>query len=233
LVGGLSATVALGRETVGAPPGSGIFAVFRAIVGAPTGALVVASLIVGAPDAVGAPAVRRGMVGAGAGILGAVGAPEGGMVAVGGLGAIGGATGGLGGLIVGAGLTGRVAEGTAGGASAAFRVTRTVSFFNGTLEVCLDGVLFSLSLMPLVFGGEESNGSPPVRVKPTSRFSGKNPLEQPDQSGECHSDGATDPDLAHPSAQRPDDQEGGGKDGDLGEFDPDVETDKGQGDLSA
>jgi hypothetical protein len=50
-----------------------------------------------------------------------------------------------------------VADGTAGGASAAFNVTRTVSFFNGTLEVCLDsGTLevcregvgwFSFSLM--------------------------------------------------------------------------------------
>lgn len=35
------------------------------------------------------------------------------------------------------------------GASAAFKVTRTVSFFSGTLEVCDDGLfsLFSFSLM--------------------------------------------------------------------------------------
>jgi hypothetical protein len=123
-----------------------VFAVLRAMVGAPTGALLVASLIVGAPT-VGAPAVRNGMVGAGAGGLGAVGAPEAGAPTVG----VGGATGGVGGLIVGAGLAGSVAEGTAGGASAAFRVTRTVSFFNGTLEVCFDGGLFSFSLMRLVF----------------------------------------------------------------------------------
>ncbi len=36
------------------------------------------------------------------------------------------------------GAIGTVAEGTAGGASAAFSVTRTVSFFNGTLEVCFE-----------------------------------------------------------------------------------------------
>ena len=63
--------------------------------------------------------------------------------------------GGVGGLIVGAGLAGSVADGMAGGASAALRVTRTVSFFKGTLEVCLDGVLFSLSLMRLVFRYQE------------------------------------------------------------------------------
>ena len=42
---------------------------------------------------------------------------------------------GTGGLTGGA--IGTVAEGTAGGASAAFNVTRTVSFLSGTLEVCL------------------------------------------------------------------------------------------------
>ena len=62
-------------------------------------------------------------------------------------------TGGLTGADIGT-----VADGTAGGASAALRVTRTVSFFKGTLEVCLlrgtldvcldgDGGWFSLSLM--------------------------------------------------------------------------------------
>ena len=73
----------------------------------------------------------------------------------------GGAVGGVGGLIVGAGLTGSVADGTAGGESEALSVKRTVSFFkgtldvcfDGTLEVCLDGVLisFSFSLMRLWF----------------------------------------------------------------------------------
>lgn len=91
------------------------------------------------------------MVGAGTGAFGAVGAPDGGTVAVGGLVAAGGATGGVGGLTVGAGLLGRDAEGTAGGASAAFSVTRTVSFFSGTLEVCFEGVLFSFSLMRFGF----------------------------------------------------------------------------------
>lgn len=73
----------------------------------------------------GAPAVRRGMVGAGAGGRGAP--PE----TVGAGGAVG--TGGLTG-----GAIGTVAEGTAGGASAAFKVTRTVSFLSGTLDVCLE-----------------------------------------------------------------------------------------------
>jgi hypothetical protein len=92
------------------------------------------------------------MVGAGTGALGVVGAPEGGMVAVGGVAVgAGGATGGVGGLIVGAGLFGSVAEGTAGGASAALRVTRTVSFFSGTLDVCFEGVLLSFSLMRFGF----------------------------------------------------------------------------------
>jgi len=162
LVGALRATVALGRETVVIPPpGRGALAVFRAIVGAPTGALVVESLIVEEPGAEGAPAVRSGTVGAGPGALGTVGEPEGGdgMVAVGGWGVVGvgGATGGAGGLTgaVGGGVAGSVAEGTAGGASAALSVTRTVSFFNGTLEVCLDGVLFSFSLMRCGFLLEE------------------------------------------------------------------------------
>ena len=92
----------------------------------------------------GAPAVRRGIVGAGAGGRG--GPPA--AVGVGGAVGTGGRTGGA---------IGTVAEGTAGGASAAFKVTRTVSFLsgtlevcllNGTLDVCLDGLdWFSLSLM--------------------------------------------------------------------------------------
>ncbi len=59
---------------------------------------------------------------------------------------VGGAPG-TGGRVGGA--IGTVADGTAGGASAAFKVTRTVSFLRGTLEVCLDGNCgwFSFSLM--------------------------------------------------------------------------------------
>lgn len=74
------------------------------------------------------------MVGAGAGGRG--GPP----VAVGGAVGTGGLTGGA---------MGTVADGTAGGASAAFKVTRTVSFLRGTLDVCLDGAggRFSFSLM--------------------------------------------------------------------------------------
>jgi len=47
------------------------------------------------------------------------------------------------------GAIGMVADGTAGGASAAFKVTRTVSFLRGTLDVCLDGMggWFSFSVM--------------------------------------------------------------------------------------
>jgi len=135
-------------------------AVFSAMVGAPIGALVVASLTVWEFGADGAPAVRSGMVGAGAGGLATVGEPAewAGIVAAGGLGVVGvggttdadgaeGGTGGLTGGAVGGGVAGSVAEGTAGGASAAFRVTRTVSFFKGTLEVCLEGVFGSLSLI--------------------------------------------------------------------------------------
>jgi hypothetical protein len=42
---------------------------------------------------------------------------------------------------------GKAAEGTAGGASAALSVTRTVSFFRGTLEVILLRGFGVLSLM--------------------------------------------------------------------------------------
>ena len=97
------------------------------------GAGEVAKRIVGAGALVGGPAVRRGMVGAGAGGRGAP-------LAVGGPPGTGGLTGGA---------IGTVADGTAGGASAAFKVTRTVSFLRGTLDVCLDGAggRFSFSLM--------------------------------------------------------------------------------------
>jgi hypothetical protein len=63
-----------------------------------------------------------------------------------------------------------VAEGTAGGASAAFNVTRTVSFLSGTLDVCLDGAggWFSFSLMRAGFCGltEQSKKGCPAAVKP-------------------------------------------------------------------
>lgn len=232
LVGGLSATVALGSETVGAPPppGRGAFAVFNAMVGAPIGALVVASFIVGAP-AIGGPAVRRGMVGAGTGALGAVGAPEGGRVAVGGWGEVGtaGAMGGVGGLIVGAGLFGRFAEGTAGGASAALRVTRTVSFFSGTLEVCFEGVLFSFSLMRFgFFASSQSKAISPQPVKHASWYSGKNPLEHPEYPRECDQNRSGDLDFRSPFAQWPQDEECCGEDGDLCEFNADIEADQGE-----
>ena len=91
----------------------------------------VARRIVGAGEAMGAPAARSGMVGAGA--VGTGGAPPPGT---------GGRRGevpppGTGGRT--GGVIGTVADGTAGGASAAFKVTRTVSFLSGTLDVCFDG----------------------------------------------------------------------------------------------
>jgi hypothetical protein len=169
-VGGANCTVAFGSATV--LPGSGAAigfvagplrpgigpAVFSGTVGAPE-EVPVFSLMVGAGvgRAIG-PAVLSGMVGAGAGalpvgegMLGAgIGAP--GTVATGGraIGAVGiggfGATGGAGGAIGATGVTS--AEGAAG-ASLALSVTRTVSFFKGMLEVCLDGVFWS-SLMGLM-----------------------------------------------------------------------------------
>jgi hypothetical protein len=60
-----------------------------------------------------------------------------------------GATGAVG------GATGLIEADGESGTSLALRVTRTVSFFKGTLEVCLDGALFSLSLMRLVFHYQE------------------------------------------------------------------------------
>jgi hypothetical protein len=50
-----------------------------------------------------------------------------------------------------ASVEGRVAEGTAGGASDALSVTRTVSFFSVTLEVCSDGGVFSFIENTVVF----------------------------------------------------------------------------------
>ena len=79
-----------------------------------------------AAPAVGAPGVRSGIVGAGRGAPVGVGAAAGAV----GVGGVGGLTGGA---------VGTVEEGTAGGASAALSVTRTVSFLRGTLEVCFDG----------------------------------------------------------------------------------------------
>ncbi|RYD24268.1 MAG: hypothetical protein EOP88_00820 [Verrucomicrobiaceae bacterium] len=138
------------------------------MVGAPAGlpgaagAPAEARRMVGAgAAAVGAPAVRRGMVGAGAG---GRGAPP----TVGAGGAVG--TGGLTG-----GAIGTVAEGTAGGASAALSVTRTVSFLSGTLDVCLDGAggWFSFSLMRWGFvslGNRVRQLAPPLS-NPQLRFS--------------------------------------------------------------
>ena len=104
--------------------------------------------IVGAGVVGVAPAVRNGIVGAGVvgvarnGIVGAGVVGRGGAVAraVG----VGGAPLGIGGRAGGAKDT--VADGTAGGASAALRVTRIVSFFRGTLDVCLDAATGTLSL---------------------------------------------------------------------------------------
>lgn len=141
-VGGCNCTVALG--SVGVEPG-----VLRATVGEPVlnGAVEVASLIVGAGATLGAPAGRGGIAVEG---VGGRGGPPG----------TGGRTGGA---------SGTVDEGTAG-ASAALRVTRTVSFFRGTLDVCLEGVggWFSFSLMRarVLVVNEASKTSGPRPVKP-------------------------------------------------------------------
>ena len=118
-------------------------------VGKPTGEMrtVGAGIVPGsATDA------RSGMVGAGVipdDIPGDIaGAPTAGRS-----GTVGGAVSGRGAPPGTGGLTGGamgiVADGLAGGASDAFNVIRTVSFFSGTLDVCLDGAVgwFSFSLM--------------------------------------------------------------------------------------
>ena len=107
-------------------------AVFRGIVGAGAGAPLVADGMLGAGT------VAAGAVAIGGRVIGAVG--------VGGLGATGGAGGAIGAV---GGATGVTAAEGAAGASLAFNVTRTVSFFKGMLEVCLDGVFWS-SLMGLM-----------------------------------------------------------------------------------
>lgn len=118
---------------VGGAPGA--FGVFSATVpGGLSTAPEGARRMVGAGDIVGTPAVRNGIVGAGEGGRGAP--PE--TVGAGGPPGTGGLTGGA---------IGTVAEGTAGGASAAFKVTRTVSFLSGTLEVCLLTVTLEVCLL--------------------------------------------------------------------------------------
>lgn len=150
---GMGALVGALPGSDGAPIAGTSEAVLSGAVGAPV-AFPGFSLIVGAAigRVKGGPAVLRGMVGAGGGAE-AVGAgapetlaaagPELGTVTLGGresptVGAGGlGITGAVGGAI-GAGAT---------GASLALRVTRTVSFFRGMLDVCLDGMLFCSSLI--------------------------------------------------------------------------------------
>ena len=141
-VGGVSWTVAFGREIVlppvAAPGRPGRVPGVVGLAGA-TGPDF--SAMVGAGFGMPAPgAVLRGIVAAGAG-RGAP--PTVGAVAVGAERTVG-AGGAVG---EGGRTTGAVPEeGDAGGASAALRVTRTVSFLSGMLEVCFDGV-GSFSLM--------------------------------------------------------------------------------------
>ena len=106
--------MACGRAEVGAPaPGEvGAGEVLRGTVAGPVD---------------GAPWGLNGIVGAGAGGLGAPPAVGGGV----------GADGAVLRGMVGAGAGGRGAEG-AGGST--LSVTRTVSFFNGTADVCFIGV---------------------------------------------------------------------------------------------
>jgi len=157
----LSGIVGAGlRAEVGAPGGVR----GEVGVGEPTGAEEVASFMVGegVPGLV-PEAVRNWIVGAGLGMP-AVGAPGGlvggavpvawggsgeaslavgdgvGCRASGALGGAGGAAGAPGGMLT-AGIS---AEGVAGEASAAFKVTRTVSFIKGTLEVFFDSGIFEV-----------------------------------------------------------------------------------------
>lgn len=175
--GGVSGLVAVAGATsgfvAGARPGIAP-AVLRGTVGAPEPAVL--SRMVGA--AVGramGPAVLRGMVGAGAG--GAPGAVAEGTgtpgtvatggraiptVGVGGLGAIG-AVGGETGAVGGA--TGVIEADGEAGTSLALRVTRTVSFFNGMLEVCLDGLLVSSLMGLMVCESKETQNSPGCQTR--------------------------------------------------------------------
>lgn len=149
------ATVFAGEGAPGARPVIG--AVRRGTVGAPVAPVLSLMVGAGAGRAVGGPAVLRGMVGAGAGGAEATAGGRGaGALAVG-AGMLGAGTvatgGGVGALTVGVGglgITGADGGATgagATGASLALSVTRTVSFFKGMLEVCLEGVVFCSSLM--------------------------------------------------------------------------------------
>lgn len=145
-VGGANCTVAFGRATVLAAAGAPgerpvIGAVRSGTVGAPVAPVLSLMVGAGAGRAVGGPAVLRGIVGAGAGGALAVGA---GTVATGG--GVGALTVGVGGFGI-TGADGGATGAGATGASLAFSVTRTVSFFKGMLEVCLEGVVFCSSLM--------------------------------------------------------------------------------------
>lgn len=132
-------------------PGRGLVAVLRAMVGLPRGELLVGSFAE-LPGVIGAVAVFKAMVGAGADFAGAAAALNA-MVGIG--------FGANGGLVIAGGATAIDAEGTAGGASDALIVTRTVSFFNGTLDVCFDGRLLprSAELLELLFEGRIGRGS--------------------------------------------------------------------------
>jgi hypothetical protein len=103
----------------------------RGIVGAGGGAEAVGA---GAPGTLKAAGAEIETVG--------LGGRESPTVGVGGL----GITGAVGGAITGGAITGAVGAG-ASGASLALRVTRTVSFFRGMLDVCLDGMFFCSSLI--------------------------------------------------------------------------------------
>lgn len=145
-VGGANCTVAFGRATVLAAAGAPgerpvIGAVRSGTVGAPVAPVLSLMVGAGAGRAVGGPAVLRGIVGAGAGGALAVGA---GTVATGG--GVGALTVGVGGFGI-TGADGGATGAGATGASLALSVTRTVSFFKGMLEVCLEGVVFCSSLM--------------------------------------------------------------------------------------
>ncbi len=167
IVGLLVASGAVGGFAGGPATGTGGLLIVSGEVGEGAdglrgGAGLGMALEVNVPDA---PAIFIGMTGAGAGVfVRALASGEGAGLASATLPASvadnSGATG-ITGLGVAAGMSrtgfwvsveGKEAEGTAGGASDALRVTRTVSFFSVTLEVCSDGEVFSFIEDTVVLG---------------------------------------------------------------------------------
>jgi hypothetical protein len=78
---------------------------------------------------------------------------------LGAIGAVGGETGAVG------GATGVIEADGEAGTSLALRVTRTVSFFNGILEVSLDGLLVSSLMGLMVCESKETQNYPGCQTR--------------------------------------------------------------------